>query len=145
MDNSVAVNDRGLIKVLSSRKVAKETGGRITPGRWRSFLQTSTDGVNFSGYWLSPAADEDVWSPKIAFLSPSSDEFVIVWERHAGGAGGEILGRVHYRDGWGAAFAISPAGAISAEPSLSVYKGNVYAGWQELVDGGWKVKVAKIL
>jgi hypothetical protein len=144
LDNSVAVNSRGLLRATSTRRLPSEREGKTFSKEWECLLQTSVDGVNFSSYRFWPSED-DVWSPKVAFLRSLADDYLVVWERHSGGNLSAIMGRIHSGGVWSGPFEISPAGAISAAPALSTYRGNVYAGWEEMVNGVWQARVEKIL
>ena len=144
LDNSIDVNSRGLLLMASTRRLTGEDEGKILVKEWECFLQESGDGSAFGGYPFLPSG-YDVWSPKVAFLRSLTDDYLMVWERHSGGTGGEIRGRVNRGGVWHETFRISPAGLVSAAPALSAYKGDVYAGWAELVNSVWQVKIKKIL
>lgn len=145
MANSIAVNNSGLIKILSTIRQDTEVSGKITAGKWKTRIKSSSDFGNTFSDWVSDfydSANYEAWNPKVSFIKPETSNFVVLWEQHRNNTNGEIYGRKKIAGAWQEIFLISSIdNKDSANPDLVIYNGNAYIGWQDYEIGNWQIKV----
>lgn len=148
MDNSISINNSGLIKLLiTTRADKKDINGNIVAGKWNMLPLSSSDyGYTFVREpTFYDSTTYEAWDPKVSFIDPATADFLVLWEQHYNGNGAEIYGRKKVAGTWQSIFPISSLdGNDSAEPDLAMYNGNAYVGWQDYETGNWQIKVEKI-
>ncbi len=148
MNNSITINDSGLMKLLITTRADKtDLSGKIIAGKWKTLLKSSPDyGNTFiqeASFYTSNTYE--AWNPKVSFIDPATGDYLVLWEQHYNGNGAEIYGRKKLSSGWQDVFPLSPLdGKDSAEPDLATYNGNAYVGWQDYETGSWQIKIKRI-
>lgn len=147
MNNSITMNDSGLIRIAITKRNDTDIGGQTIAGKWKTLLKSSS---NFGSTFTTQSDFYDkktyeAWNPKISFIDPAANDFIIILEQHYNQNGAEIYGKKRLSSGWQDIFSISPLDSKdSAEPDLAIYNNKIYVGWQDYESGNWKQKVQKI-
>jgi len=147
MNNSIAINDSELIKVLITTRQDTTVDSKTVAGKWKTLLKSSSDSGNtfIDETEFYDSGTYDAWNSKISFTNPATKDLIVVWEQHHNSGGAEIYYRKTVSSEWQN---ITPVSLIdsydSAEPDLISYNGNAYIGWQDYETGNWRIKIQKI-
>jgi hypothetical protein len=149
MNNSLDVNNAGLIKMLITRRVDPDDG-KLPAGEWATLLKSGQEPgrtfIDQKGFYDS--STYQAWNPRISFLDRDSSDFIVVWEQYykqENVKGAEIYCRRKLAAGWQGIQAVSVVdGKNSAEPDLAVYENTAFIGWQDYGNGNWGIKVKAI-
>jgi hypothetical protein len=147
LGNSIAANNSGAIKILSTKRNDTRVNEEYIVGKWQTIILSSNDyGNTFaSGCNFYDSTNYEAWNPRTSFINPATRDFIVVWEQHQNGNGAEIYERRKVSGIWKSVFPISSIDSRnSAEPDLAIYNGNIYVGWQDYETGNWQIKVQKI-
>lgn len=146
--NSLAANNSGSVRLLiTKRQDTTDALGNTIAGKWNILLKTSFDyGESFAaGAKFYDSTLYEAWNPKISYLNPAKNDFMVLWEQYYNNSGAEIYGRKRVAGAWQSIIPISSLDSKdSAEPDLTIYNGNSYVGWQDYESGNWQIKVQKV-
>jgi hypothetical protein len=106
MNNSMDINDSGLIKTAITSRIDTNIGGQTIAGKWKTMIKSSSNfGVSFTTLKGFYDKTYEAWNPKISFLDPATKDFIIILEQHLNGNGAEIYGKKKLSSGWQDTFA----------------------------------------